>query len=366
MKRLFTLAILFAALAIASQKSYSQYNSPESVCYDSVGKRYLVSNTSSSKIMQRDLNGNVADFVTVGGGIHGLRCYGGRVYICNGTSVKGYDLTSAAQVFNITVSGSSFLNGMTIDDNGIIYVSDFSGRRIYKINPAINQFWIFVPSTTNQPNGVYYDAPRNRLLVCCWGASAPVKQVNLADSSISNIITTPYSNCDGIFLDRNDNVYISTWGIQSVVKYDINFTTPVVAVPGLSNPADIFINKTADTLAVPNAGNSTVTFHYLNNPTSVGTENQHIADKYVLSQNYPNPFNPVTTINFSLPENTSHVTIEIHDITGKLIKQAFKGKLSAGEHSIQFDGSELNSGVYYYSLKVNGFGREVKKMIIVK
>ncbi|MCB0729182.1 MAG: hypothetical protein KDD00_17085, partial [Ignavibacteriae bacterium] len=47
---------------------FSQYSSPESVTYDSAGSRYLISNTSSSKIVQRDLQGVVTDFVTVGGG----------------------------------------------------------------------------------------------------------------------------------------------------------------------------------------------------------------------------------------------------------------------------------------------------------
>ncbi|MBK7160311.1 MAG: hypothetical protein IPH77_17700 [Ignavibacteria bacterium] len=48
-----------------------------------------------------------------------------------------------------------------------------------------------------------------------------MRAVNFSDSTISTLITTPYSKLDGTSLDRNNNVYISTWGIQSVVKYDI-------------------------------------------------------------------------------------------------------------------------------------------------
>ncbi|HMS63969.1 MAG TPA: hypothetical protein PKD83_01805, partial [Ignavibacteria bacterium] len=129
------LKILLIALivAISSSLSFSQYSSPESITYDTLSKRYFISNTSSSKIVQRDRQGVVTDFITVGGSIHGVTVYGNKIFVCNGTRVKGYDLTTAGEVFNVTVSGSTFLNDLTADANGILYVSDFSNRRIYKL-----------------------------------------------------------------------------------------------------------------------------------------------------------------------------------------------------------------------------------------
>ncbi len=359
--------ILFLSVTVLifiSNISFSQYSSPESITYDTTGKRYFISNTSSSKIVQRDRQGNVTDFVTVGGSIHGVTVYNGRVYVCNGTRVRAYDLNTAAEVFNVLVSGSTFLNDLAIDNSGMIYVSDFTARRIYKVNSNNSEYWIYVPATTNQPNGLYVDAPGNRLLVCCWGASAPVKAVNFADSSIANIITTPYSNCDGISLDRNDNVYISTWGIQSVVRYDINFVNPpVVVASSLSNPADIYVNKKTDTLAVPNAGNSTVAFFHLDIPSGINQINS-LANSFKLHQNYPNPFNPSTNLEFEISES-GIVSLKIYDMLGKEVLTLVNEELNPGTYKYTLDASGLSSGIYYYKLEANEFS-DTKRMTILK
>ncbi|HMQ68521.1 MAG TPA: T9SS type A sorting domain-containing protein [Ignavibacteria bacterium] len=361
------LILLLITISFLPGNIYSQYSSPESVTYDSTGSRYLISNTSSSKIVQRDLQGVVTDFVTVGGGIHGITVFSGRAYVCNGNKVRGYNLTTAAEEFNVTLTGSSFLNDIAIDNSGMAYVSDFTNRRIYKLNTNNSDYWIYV-LTTNQPNGVYVDAVRNRLLICCWGGSAPVKQVNFADSVISNIIITPYSNCDGISLDRNDNVYISTWGIQSVVKYDINFTNaPVIVTGGLSNPADIYVNKNSDTLAVPNAGNSTVTFYFLNNTTSVTQINSEIPSSFILKQNYPNPFNPSTNLEFGISES-GFVSLKIYDGLGREVAVLVNESIPAGNYKYQFStiNSQLSGGVYFYRLEVDGMTVDTKQMILLK
>ncbi|MEO8664071.1 MAG: T9SS type A sorting domain-containing protein [Ignavibacteria bacterium] len=370
--KIYTTVFLFLFVLFVSN-SYSQYNSPESVTYDSTGKRYLISNTSSSKIVQRDLAGNVTDFVTVGGSIHGVTVHNNKVFVCNGTRVRGYDLTTAVEVFNVLLTGSSFLNDLAIDNSGIAYVTDFTAKRIYKLNTNTSDFWIYIANTTNTPNGIYIDTPRNRLLICCWGASAPVKGVNLSDSSITNLITTPYSNCDGISVDRFNYVYFSTWGIQSIVRYDINFSgEPLVIASSLSNPADIYINNIApfeDTLAIPNAGNSTVTFIRLMYPTGINKINNTVPGSFELSQNYPNPFNPVTKIRFDITSDVkrqmSDVRLSVYDALGKEITTLVNEKISAGSYEVEFNGNNLPSGVYFYKIMSGSF-IEVKKMTLLK
>lgn len=361
MKFIFT-ALL--SLIITSQ-SFSQYSSPESVTYDTVSNRYFISNTSSSKIVQRDRQGNVTDFVTLGGSIHGVTVHGNRVYVCNGTRVRGYDLTSTAEVFNVVITGSSFLNDLAADANGILYVTDFTGRRIYKVNTVTSEFWIYVANTTNTPNGVYVDSPRNRLLVCCWGANAPVRSVNLADSVITTVVNTSYSNCDGISLDKFDNVYVSTWGIQSVVRFDINFVNPTVVVTSnLSNPADIYVNRNTDTLAVPNAGNNTVAFYFINNPSSINPVNE-IPGDYILSQNFPNPFNPVTKIDYEITTK-NFVTLRVYDVLGNEVETLVSKSQNAGKYSVDFNGEGKSSGLYFYSLYIDGKAADTKKMTLLK
>jgi hypothetical protein len=83
-----------------------------------------------------------------------------------------------------------------------------------------------------------------------------------------------------------------------------------------------------------------------------------------LNQNYPNPFSNSTTIAFTL-NASSNVQLSVVDIMGQTIKMLVDVKLNEGEHSIIFDASDLNSGIYFYSLKSGG-KTITKRMIVAK
>ncbi|MBN2788592.1 MAG: choice-of-anchor J domain-containing protein [Candidatus Delongbacteria bacterium] len=89
-------------------------------------------------------------------------------------------------------------------------------------------------------------------------------------------------------------------------------------------------------------------------------------ENYELEQNYPNPFNPNTTINFSVPHDNSKVKLIVYNVNGQLVSTLFNGVKNLGRHSVTFDASDLNSGVYYYSLDVNGVKESTKKMVLMK
>ncbi len=100
--------------------------------------------------------------------------------------------------------------------------------------------------------------------------------------------------------------------------------------------------------------------------TLVGTGNQTmvIPDKFELSQNYPNPFNPMTKINFALPKQ-GLVTLKIYDVLGREIKTLVNEVKQAGSYSVDFNGAEFSSGVYFYKLTSGDFS-DIKRMILVK
>ncbi len=83
-----------------------------------------------------------------------------------------------------------------------------------------------------------------------------------------------------------------------------------------------------------------------------------------LYQNYPNPFNPVTQIKFDLT-GTSNVRLSVFNVSGQLVSELTNKTMNAGSHTFEFDGSRLNSGVYYYTLEVNGKSY-TQKMILMK
>lgn len=80
--------------------------------------------------------------------------------------------------------------------------------------------------------------------------------------------------------------------------------------------------------------------------------------------NYPNPFNPVTMIKY-IVKTSSQINITIYDITGREVSVLVKEERQPGSYDVKFDGSDLASGVYYYSLQ-SGDYREVKKMVLMK
>ncbi len=86
--------------------------------------------------------------------------------------------------------------------------------------------------------------------------------------------------------------------------------------------------------------------------------------KFQLKQNYPNPFNPVTTIDFDIP-NDAVASIKIFDLSGKQVAVLLNNIVTAGYHSINFDASNLSSGIYYYKFESAGFIK-VMKMAVVK
>ena len=89
-----------------------------------------------------------------------------------------------------------------------------------------------------------------------------------------------------------------------------------------------------------------------------------VPTKYSLSQNYPNPFNPVTRINFDISKQ-GLVMLKVYDILGREVKTLVNEIKSSGKYSVDFNGMELSSGVYFYRLESNGF-TDIKRMLMIK
>ncbi len=92
-----------------------------------------------------------------------------------------------------------------------------------------------------------------------------------------------------------------------------------------------------------------------------GTE---VPEGFNLKQNYPNPFNPGTKIDFDINQ-TGYVLLKVFDVTGKELRTLVSEELKAGSYSYSFNGGNLSSGVYFYSLSLNK-NRIDKKMMLIK
>jgi hypothetical protein len=97
----------------------------------------------------------------------------------------------------------------------------------------------------------------------------------------------------------------------------------------------------------------------------IGIEDQNIPLTTSLSQNYPNPFNPETTINFSTAVDAK-VNLTVYNTAGEVVSKLVDNRMNMGYHNITFNASHLNSGVYYYTMEMNGVKKYTKKMVLIK
>ena len=110
---------------------------------------------------------------------------------------------------------------------------------------------------------------------------------------------------------------------------------------------------------------------YYEEPSGFVNNQNYSTNGFSLSQNYPNPFNPTTSIKFAI-QKSGLVTLKVYDVFGKEVVTLVNEIKSAGDHSIDFNGVNLASGVYFYRIEIHsdkieaGEFIDVKKMLLIK
>ena len=185
-----------------------------------------------------------------------------------------------------------------------------------------------------------------------------------------------------------------TWGWNEI--YDLKWNEDETKIAFLSydytNPIsiiyiyEIYSNKV---FAVPNSDYGLKTsLQWLNNDTLVYISGNNLVgfnisgltdieenltsspNEFILYQNYPNPFNPSTVVIYSIPLSTEYysapqTTLKIYDILGREVATLVNESQKAGKYQVNFNASNLSSGIYYYTLQSGSF-KESKKMIFLK
>lgn len=352
MKKTFTLLALVCSILF----SYSQnlLNNPESIVYDSVHNRYLVSNCGDGMIIQIDSNGVQSYFNTDLTYILGLHIVGDMLYVSSNddpySGIVGLLLSSGEIGFFVEIPDKELLNDITSDNMGNLYVTDCDANKIFKVNIAGMSYSALIDSGLGYPNGILFDEPNNRLMVLnCLLAGRPILSVKLDDLTVSTIVETGISAIDGLTEDNDGNYYFSSWTTDRVYRYDPLFTNPPeIIAGGFTNPADIFYNKSNDILAIPNFNADTIIFL----PISPVGVDDFMPDGTGSIRIYPNPFIDHVNIRFDLARS-EHTSMAVYDIHGKLISELINSKLREGEYEVNWDGSELKAGAYILSLKTS-------------
>lgn len=206
-----------------------------------------------------------------------------------------------------------------------------------------------------------------------------------------------------IVVGDNGTLFLSsdagtTWYGNPGVSYDVNFNSVVffdasngiivgdrgiilktanggdawveVNLPGVNEALDLYSVAFADAnigiatgkdgleMYTTNGGNSWSEIP----PSNPNMNNDSPRPGVTLMQNYPNPFNPTTNISYETAFDAS-VSLRVYDVTGRVVANLVNGFQKAGSHTVNFNASNLASGVYFYTLSVSSGNMEVNKIM---
>ena len=341
---------------------------PESVAFDSLHNRYLVSNIGDGKIIAIDLEGTQSVWKQGLGECYGNCILGNTFYVSlNTNTVKGFDLDTKTEVLNIYIPPLNNLDGMAADSSGqFLYVVD-TGGRIHKIDLLNHMSSVYVSTgLAAWTQDIIYDYAHNRLLTASWSANAPVQAISLEDSSLTTAVVTPYGYYDGITIDQFGNIYLASYyGADFIVVYENGLTNPPEQIFGdFADPSGLDYNQRDNILAVPNYSGDSVEF--INIPQS-GIESGlqvQAPGEFRMAAGYPNPFNSELTIPLIL-ENPAQVELGVYDNLGRQISILALGNYGPGVHRISWKASDLASGIYYIKGKC-GTKESYQKVVLTK
>lgn len=174
-----------------------------------------------------------------------------------------------------------------------------------------------------------------------------------------------------MYIDKNDKLYVSMSKSgpteRKIYSSTNNGDNWIEVMSGMSSERLVY-SLTGNSQNILFAGtNNHGVYRGGDNVSTIGNENQH-PEIFTLHQNFPNPFNPETTIKYSLASQ-GKVTLNVFDITGKIVKTLVNTFQPQGDYNITFNASDLTSGIYFYKMELtsdaNSFS-EIRKMMLVK
>ncbi|MCB0723337.1 MAG: T9SS type A sorting domain-containing protein [Ignavibacteriae bacterium] len=259
---------------------------------------------------------------------------------------------------DITIHDSYMLNrseGVFVGEHGVIEKTTNGGEKWIRLN-------------YNNPNtdlrSVFMFDSNNGWI--CGTKGVLLKTSDGGDSWTSVELPYPYTDLYGVqFIDSDNGIVVGesgktfrttdggvSWEFENsgaTDHYSIQMLSPEISYISSSTGNIIMYNSRVET------SNRIVFRNEQNSP-----------DKLTLEQNYPNPFNPTTNISFSIPQ-PGNISLKVYDLAGREIISLINNELlNSGTYSKSFNGENLASGVYFYSLQINGKVSMTRKMLLVK
>lgn len=285
------------------------------------------------------------------------------------------DLTNGNQarlgtVATIAVAKTNSNIIMAGTDDANVWITTNNGTNWSKVSTTLPYRWItrvaFDPTNDNIAyvtyNGLKWKDPQPHVFrTTNRGQTWQDISSNLPDAPINAFDIDPLRP-NVLFVGSDVGAYVSfnsggSWQF-------LGSGLPMVSV------YDFKIHPTANYLVAGTHGRSMYKID-LAQVVGVSSNASEVPNGFELYQNYPNPFNPSTKIRYKLLANAggqgaNFISLKVHDITGRQVDELVNLRQIAGEYEVEFFAGNLSSGVYFYSLSVNGEVMDVKKMTVVK
>lgn len=213
---------------------------PESVCYDFQTETYYVSNTGDGSIIaSKDLK-TYAPIVQGKGAVRGLYIYKRTLYAASEQGLLVYELETDKLVRTVPIYGSVFLNDVTVDSVGNVYITDSKASKIFKYQPSNQEVSTFLGKGIQNPNGIIYDSAKNRLLLVSLRPNSPIQEITLPEGKLSLYKSTNLGNLDGLGMAPDGELYFSSWQSGAIYRLKDRNSEPKLIWSGLSGAADFF------------------------------------------------------------------------------------------------------------------------------
>lgn len=268
-----------------------------------------------------------------------------------------------------------FVKQAPVNSQGYYSVTVYTSNDLYAIvvgddvqdnfNPSFYPGWLdFESAEAISPSDAI-----NGVIDYDWGAVGKeiVERPGGLSSTVSGIVktSTPFVSdyvVNAYLLDANGNVVTSA-PVAADGRYNLSFYGTgnyevFTSIPGFISQSK-YINVSENS-----KGNFNINFDLDTYKGENEINASTVADKFNLSQNYPNPFNPTTNISFTV-NTTGIVKLTVYNSLGKEVTKLVNDLVEPGTYDIQFNGQNLASGIYYYTLQV-GNNVITKKMNLIK
>jgi hypothetical protein len=230
----------------------------------------------------------------------------------------------------VDAAGNCYITGMARSDQ------NWAGFSTVKYNSSGVELWTnrYDPYHTEDPYGIALDNLGN---------------VYVSGESNSSVFTIAYNSLGSeIWSTTFENPGLSQEFVSDIVVDTFTTASPKLYISGST---------------VKQAQNSDYQIIKYSSITAVEDQN-NIPISFNLAQNYPNPFNPSTKINYSIAQ-FSQVALKIYDVLGTEVATLVNEEKPAGSYEVNFNASQLSSGIYFYKLQAGSF-IQTRKMILIK